>query len=89
MVEKINLHNFVKVVYNICLQVETLNVEPSKRLSKVIEIYMNLVANSNIDHNMKKQMNDLVKTSVTDIVNVYFRKYPDPPSPKKCCCFFP
>ncbi len=82
---RISLDNYVKIIYNICLQVDMMNKVEDK-YQHIIDQYRDIVLSSNVSMKDKEKLIDMIPGNVTDIINIYFRptKLPN----KSCCCGF-
>lgn len=82
METRITIYNFVKIVYNICLQVDLMNNVDNK-YKKIIDQYRDIVLSSNHSAKTQDQLLDMIPNNVTDIINMYFR--PVKEKDRKCC----
>ena len=82
---KINLHNYVKILYHIPVDLESGTEEFKKQ--RIQQIYVDrVVTNHYNDDKVKESMISLVDSSVADFIKIYYRNVPIE-SPNKCCCF--
>lgn len=83
--EKINVHNYITILYHIAIQVDLECGEESIRKKRIQQIYVDRVINDHYnDDKMRKKMLSLVDTSVTDFIKIFYRHVPIEKS--RCCC---
>ena len=84
---KITVHNYLKILYNIAVQIDFEGGSEECRKERIRKIYVDRVLNDYISDDIgRDNMLSLLNDSIEDFMRLYYRHLPTPT--EKCCgCF--
>lgn len=83
---KITIHNYIKILYNMSVQIDLEGGSEEFRKEKIRKAYVNRVLNDHMNDDAgREKMLCLLEDSVEDFINLYYRYIPKKDS--RCCCF--
>lgn len=86
--QKINLNNFINILYDIAQYVDNLGGPIERRKRMVHQHYLNRVrSDHNNDESIRESLVSLADSAVAEFIRVYYR-YEEKYCEEKCCCCF-